>query len=198
MQPGTDGKSRWPAGLNDANAVFQKDGVFHVMHQCDGGPAGMACGGGHEGPLPRPIPGEQTYWHSWGHVVSVPGPAGFKWRRLPDPLTPLATNYEHGSDCDGTVSFPPGIAPVMTFGPGCGYKYPANTTGTTGMARPVNLSDPLLTEWSKAAPLTFAAGSPPCSYAGPPGRVWPSPGNATRTWNLVCGVGGSPGAITPW
>ena len=30
-------------------------------------------------------------------------------------------------DCDGTVSFPPGVSPVMTFGPGCGYKYPANS-----------------------------------------------------------------------
>ena len=78
-------------------------------------------------------------------------------------------------DCDGTVSFPPGVSPGMTFGPGCGY--PANATGTTGMARPSNHSDPLMVQWSKAAPLKFAPGSPPCSYAGPPGRVWPSPGN---------------------
>ena len=42
------------------------------MHQCDGGHGSpnMPCGGGHEGPLKPPVPGEQTYWHSWGHVVS--------------------------------------------------------------------------------------------------------------------------------
>ena len=26
-----------PGGVNDANAVFGHNGVFHIMHQCDGG-----------------------------------------------------------------------------------------------------------------------------------------------------------------
>ena len=36
----------WPGGVNDANGVFGRDGTFHIMHQCDGGPYGMPCGGG--------------------------------------------------------------------------------------------------------------------------------------------------------
>ena len=35
MEPGEDGTA-WPMGLNDANAVFQHRGIFHIMHQCDG------------------------------------------------------------------------------------------------------------------------------------------------------------------
>ena len=46
--------------MNDANAVFQHAGVFHIMHQCDGGPPGVPCGGGWEGPNPHPLPGEQV------------------------------------------------------------------------------------------------------------------------------------------
>ena len=42
MQPQADGS--WKAGtLNDANAVFERQGVFHVMHQCDGGAPGYPC-----------------------------------------------------------------------------------------------------------------------------------------------------------
>ena len=49
MFPGINGTS-WPGGVNDANAVFQLNGVGHIMHQCDGGPKGVPCGGGWEGP----------------------------------------------------------------------------------------------------------------------------------------------------
>lgn len=67
MQPGAN-NTTWPGGVNDANAVFEHRGVFHVMHQahipiqvqrsflthrmqCDGGgPQGLPCGGGHSGP----------------------------------------------------------------------------------------------------------------------------------------------------
>lgn len=39
-------------GCNDANAIFQHRGIFHMLHQCDGGPAGMPWGGGWEGRNP--------------------------------------------------------------------------------------------------------------------------------------------------
>lgn len=69
--------------------------LFHIMHQCDGGHGSpsMPCGGGHEGPLKPPVPGEQAYWHSWGHVVSEDM---VRWKRVPDVLTPTPKGYEHG------------------------------------------------------------------------------------------------------
>ena len=31
MQPGNNGTT-WPGGVNDANAVFEHNGLFHVMY----------------------------------------------------------------------------------------------------------------------------------------------------------------------
>ena len=45
-----------------------------------------------------------------------------RWRRLPDALVPNTTDYEHGEACDGSVSFPEGLGPVMLYGPGCDHK----------------------------------------------------------------------------
>ena len=74
-----NGTIPWPGGVNDANAVFERDGVFHVMHQCDGGgPAGLPCGGGHSGPGTKK---GQTWWHTWGHLVSEDL---VHWRRVAD------------------------------------------------------------------------------------------------------------------
>ena len=183
MFPGLNG-SRWPGGLNDANAVFQAGGVAHIMHQCDGGPKGTPCGGGWEGPnkfvtrdspctcilknssagrvqashmfsggvnasagqcwedddanyltaghivpplhvpsaakccdachgqqgctfytcIADPPRGAQTYYHSWGHVISKDLA---RWTRIADALAPEVSDYEHGADC---VSFPPACA----------------------------------------------------------------------------------------
>ena len=38
MFPG-ENNATWPGGVNDANGIFRRDGVWHVFHQCDGGPA---------------------------------------------------------------------------------------------------------------------------------------------------------------
>eukprot|EP01044_Picomonas_judraskeda_P019040 COSAG03_NODE_3920_length_1759_cov_2.032530_4_plen_187_part_01 len=100
--PGKNGAT-WPGGVNDANAVFGRSGVFHIFHQCDGGPSGVPCGGGWEGANPHPTPAESKWFHSWGHVISKNLAT---WQRLPDALTPNLTNYEHGEACDGSISFP--------------------------------------------------------------------------------------------
>ncbi len=187
---GLNGTS-WPGGVNDVNAVFQYQGVWHVMHQCDGGDAGVPCGGGWEGPTKHPDPRTQTYYHSWGHVVSTDL---VRWKRLPDALVPNTTNFEHGADCDGSVSFPPGLGPVMMYGPGCGYHGPDDTSGrlglgdapVVGVALPENASDPELTQWVKSpdAPVSFAATSPPCSFAG---SVWQNGDH----WSLLCTADGT-------
>jgi hypothetical protein len=184
----TDGTLPWPGGVNDANAVFQHAGTFHLMHQCDGGPAGAAgafCGGGWEGPNPHPVPGEQTYYHTWGHVVSTDL---CHWRRIADTLTPNRTNYEHSADCDGSVSFPPGVGPVLLYGPGCGWRGDAPDLGdapVVAVAFPSNRSDPLLAEWVRRPdrPVAFAQGSPPCSFAG---SVWR---HNVSHWSMVCTTG---------
>lgn len=49
----------WPGGVNDANALYQHNGIFHMMHQCDGAPPGVPCGGGWEGSNKNHQPGEQ-------------------------------------------------------------------------------------------------------------------------------------------
>ena len=197
MFPGANGTS-WPGGVNDANAIFQHRGVFHMMHQCDGGPAGLPCGGGWEGRNPHPDKDEQTFFHSWGHVVSTDLA---RWRRVPDALTPSFKGYEHGSDCDGTVSFPAGLGPVALYGPGCGFsggegrgeglpgrRRVRRDAARIGVAVAANASDPWLLGWVRSPnlPVTFAPGSPPCSFAG---TVWKH--NDTH-WSLVCSGSGNP------
>eukprot|EP00035_Acanthoeca_spectabilis_P011596 m.204598 g.204598 ORF g.204598 m.204598 type:complete len:549 (-) comp15394_c0_seq4:139-1785(-) len=179
------GTIAWPGGVNDANAVFQHRGIYHLMHQCDGGPPGVPCGGGWEGPNQHPVPGEQTYYHSWGHVVSTDL---CHWRRITDALTPNLTDYEHGADCDGSISFLDSVGPVMLYGPGCGWKGGVSELGdnpVVALAVPANSSDPLLAKWIRHPdrPLSFADGSPPCSFAG---SVWR---HNTTHWSMVCTSG---------
>ena len=181
--PGLHGAT-WPGGVNDVNAVFGRNNVFHIMHQCDGGPADVPCGGGWEGANPHPNKDESNWFHSWGHVISHDLA---RWQRLPDALVPDSTNYEHGEACDGSVSFPETLGPVMLYGPGCdhrgddgGLKAGLGDAPVIAVAWPDNATDPKLQNWTKSSsnPVQFAAGSPPCSFAG---RVWKT-NNASAPW----------------
>ncbi len=178
-QPGASGTA-WPGGLNDINAVFQYRGLFHVMHQCDGGPAGAPCGGGHTGPATKK---GESWFHSWGHAVSEDL---VHWTRLPDVLVPppygTPGDYELGEDCDGTVSFT-SQGPVIMFGPNCAPPR-LNDAAIVAVARPANASDPFLRDWIKDArnPIEFAGR--PCSF---PGAVWDAADGSH--WNMICAVG---------
>ena len=174
-QPGANGTA-WPGGLNDINAVFQRDGIFHVFHQCDGGPPGAPCGGGHTGPGTRK---GESWFHSWGHVVSTDL---VHWERLPDALVPppygTPGDYELGEDCDGTLSFTPD--PVIMFGPSCDPPR-LGDAAIVAVARPENASDPLLTNWTRDPRNPVAFDGRPCSFPGP---VWRSRNGSH--WNMLC------------
>jgi len=119
---------------------------------------------------------------------------GGKWRRVADALIPNITNYEHGADCDGSVSFVGDVGPLIMFGPGCGYHggtkpmAVGNTVGdaaVVGLALAADPGDARLLRWNKSErnPLVFSNDSQPCSFAG---QVWHNGDH----WNLVCSVGG--------
>lgn len=147
------------------------------------------------------------------------------WRRIQDALAPNWTNFEHGADCDGSISFPRGMGTaVAMYGPGCGYKGGPDITVDTkpdgsdngkdggggdgngrghinsqirsrqrrdaaviGVALPQNVSDPYMTAWVKIPdrPVSFAQGSPPCSFAG---SVWR---HNDSHWSMVCSGSGT-------
>lgn len=122
---------------------------------------------------------------------------GARWRRVLDALQPTinGSDNDHGADCDGTVGLLPGVGPVATYGPGCGFPCGPGHKSTApfcgpaqvGLAVAADPADPDLVEWSKLPPLTFASGSRPCDAANPPGRLWKS---ATgKRWNMICGAG---------
>ena len=140
--------------------------------------------------------------HAFSHLVSADGA---HWRRLPDALVPLNSSSYDGADgdCDGTVSFPAGIGPVIMWGADCGRgKWPPPESGSDGagstvgepqtrdyprvaMAMAANATDPLLERWVKstANPIAWADPTRPCSF---PGRVWRSDAGGERHWSMVC------------
>ena len=68
----------WPGQANDANAIFEHEGVMHIMFQTactklDAQPGGI-CEGGKVGA------------HAFSHLVSEDG--GARWRRIDDALKP--------------------------------------------------------------------------------------------------------------
>ena len=74
---------------NDANAVFEHAGVYHLMFQTDctkdDAQSGGICVGGKVG------------GHAFSHLVSTDGA---HWRRLPDALIPMNTSSYDGADGD--------------------------------------------------------------------------------------------------
>ena len=95
--------------LNDANAIFQYRGLWHVMFQSgDGTP---------------------PYGWRWAHKVSNDL---VHWYPIADALTPKMTEHTTWDDkgaCDGTLSFPDlgtapfdGTVPVILYGPDLGSR----------------------------------------------------------------------------
>ena len=197
----------WTDQGNDANGVFEHDGVYHIMFQTDctaedALPGGICAGG-------------KVGTHSFSHLVSTDGA---RWQRLPDALVPLNTStYDSADgDCDGTVSFPEGIGPVVMWGADCGRgKFPPDAAAAAvpsqrhtqdqraprtrdypriAMARADNASDPYLKRWNKsvANPISWADPTRPCSF---PGRVWRSDAGGKRHWSMVCC--GATSVLTP-
>ena len=137
----------------DINALFQYRGQWHLMQQ----------------------------WHlrpktAIGHAHS---PDLLRWTRLPDALESGASGDEQCYDgspslvagADGTT-----LEPVLMIDGGCGMKGPGgapcmessgNDTGGV-LARPMNLSDPTLSQWTKEGPLHFAG----CDGSAGPSPMW--------------------------
>jgi hypothetical protein len=214
MRPRPSDGLMWPGQANDANAVFEHDGVLHIMFQTDctkpdSSTTGGICAGGKVGA------------HAFSHLVSEDG--GVHWRRITDALIPMPGSSYDGSDgdCDGTVSFPAGIGPVIMWGANCGTgKWPPKPPSPpavppaaaaedgdrssklrsadyprVAVATAANATDPLLEYWHKAAdnPVVWTDPTQPCSF---PGRVWRSGAKATGEpahWSMV-GTGAREGA----
>jgi len=175
--------------LNDANAIAEYKGIYHVMMQEGGG--------------------------NWSHGVSNDM---VSWYLIEDALDsgPDFPHSRPGSDrnpCDGSLSFPDlgaapynGSAPVVVYDAACGVPLAppaAKGGGQLGagddvdrleVALPSDPSDPYLRKWTKTrpGPVKFEGGSPPCAF---PSRVWKSTSAAVLTWNMLCvSHGGEPWA----
>jgi hypothetical protein len=164
--------------LNDANAVFEHAGIYHVMNQ------------GSTGPSPVPVDSaNQTVVVNITHAVSNDL---VHWYRVQDAVPRTIQGA-----CDGTVSFPGGSAfgtsPVLLFGPDCADPDGFPHEGELGSADyprvatafPADPNDPHLIHWRKALRnVSFVNGttpSEPCSF---PGKVWRS--TVGPYWNMLC------------
>jgi hypothetical protein len=156
--------------LNDANAIFEYKGVYHVMNQ-----GGFQVNG--------------TGKVNWTHAVSNDL---VRWYRVEDSIP-------HGIQgaCDGTASFPggpEGSAPVIMWGPDCadgtGFPHYESESGLkdyprAAVARPADPTSPHLIKWVKGpSNVSFTNGSTqtePCSF---PGKVWKS--EVGEYYNMLC------------
>ena len=154
--------------LNDANAIFQYRGLWHVMFQSGDGPP--------------------PYGWRWAHKVSNDL---VHWYPIADALTPKMTENTTWDDkgaCDGTLSFPDlgtapfdGTVPVILYGPDCGVNV------SVELAVPADPDDPFLANWvngggEAAGHVTFEGIE--CQF---PGRVWKS--EAGPYWNMLGSLG---------
>ena len=149
--------------LNDANAIFQHNGYYHVFFQ-----------------------GYQVQGFGWYHAVSKDL---YRWKQLPNTFASTTDSEETWDvDCDGGLSFPSGIGAVILYGQNCGTPVPPSPPGAAvgaedaprvRVARPVNPHDPLLQDWLRdpAGAVNFTG--IPCSFAG---RVWQAHGK----WHMLC------------
>ena len=156
--------------LNDANAIFEFRGIYHIMAQHGGG--------------------------NWTHAVSNDL---VRWWSLPDALDGNASSSWDQGTCDGVVSFPDlrrapynGSTPVLLYGPDCGKKLPpvpppqqrglgSGDYPSVAVALPAQGGeDAYLARWTASAnPVSFDG--VPCSF---PGRVWRS--EVGPRWKMLC------------
>merc|ERR1712072_427174 len=154
--------------LNDANAIFQYKGLWHVMNQAGGG--------------------------NWTHAISADLA---HWFHIDDALGRNgSSSWDHSGPCDGTASFPnlgygpyDGSTPVIMYGPDCGQPIGSNDAPRVEPALPADPTDPYLRKWVKTPNGPVKFDGTPCSF---PGRVWKS--KAGNYWNMLCALDGK----TPW
>ena len=166
--------------LNDANAVFEYKGIYHVMNQAGGG--------------------------NWTHAISNDL---VHWFHIADALGrgPKASTWDDQGACDGTVSFPDlgkapydGTVPILMYGPDCGRDLPPGEGGLRAGAKsgdaarievclPKEPESPYVTDWIKTQPGPVHFEGTPCSF---PGRVWKS--KVGNYWNMLCALNGG----APW
>eukprot|EP00041_Stephanoeca_diplocostata_P017920 m.370352 g.370352 ORF g.370352 m.370352 type:complete len:629 (+) comp20858_c0_seq34:199-2085(+) len=150
--------------LNDANAIFEYKGIYHVMCQAGGG--------------------------NWTHAVSNDL---VRWFRVQDALGrgDKDSTWDRFGPCDGTASFPgasQGEAPIIMYGPDCadGTGFPPISAHRLGdypraaIARPADPSSPYLLQWIKG-PSNATFNGEPCSF---PGKVWKS--SVGDRFNMLC------------
>ena len=158
--------------LNDANAIAEYKGIFHVMMQEGGG--------------------------NWSHGVSNDM---VHWFLIEDALDsgPKSIGFPDVAPCDGSLSFPDlgeapynGSTPIIVYDAACGVPLKAakvrDDVDRLEVARPSDPADSYLRSWTKTlpGPIKFVGGSPPCAF---PSRVWKSESSAS-TWNMLCDIGG--------
>lgn len=154
--------------LNDANAIFEYKGIYHVMCQAGGG--------------------------NWTHAVSNDL---VTWYRVKDALGrgPKNSSWDRFGPCDGTASFPgdgQGVGPIIMYGPDC--TDPLNLSQPlvkmdaqvevgdyprAAIARPADPTSPHLIEWVKGNDQVKFDGEP-CSF---PGKIWKS--EVGDYWNML-------------
>eukprot|EP00035_Acanthoeca_spectabilis_P009324 m.165748 g.165748 ORF g.165748 m.165748 type:complete len:600 (-) comp14685_c0_seq3:70-1869(-) len=159
--------------LNDANAIFEWKGMYHVMNQG----------------APPPTHVNSTPMVNWTHAVSSDL---VHWYRVQDAVSndPSKPWVRFGA-CDGTASFPgPGVrgadgGPLILFGPDCADPtgFPHEQLGDyprAAVAVPADPSSPHLLDWV-VGPSNVSFDGEPCSF---PGKVWRS--TRGNYWNMLC------------
>jgi hypothetical protein len=156
----------WPT---DGNALFKYKGHYHLMHQ------------------------DHTHGTTWGHVVSVDLAHWTRVRPIFSPKDPYnRKQIPAEGQCDGSLSFPEGIGPVVLWTPDCDVGTitpPHNGSNAFGsghdlpraaVAFPRDNQDELLLDFvMQPALIDFGSSHP----GGDPGRVWKS--TRGEYWNAI-------------
>ena len=170
--------------LNDANAIAEYKGIYHVMMQEGGG--------------------------NWSHAVSN---NMVQWYLVEDALDSGGENvrFPDVGPCDGSLSFPDlgeapynGSTPLIVYDAACGVPLirsnvkrgephvgAGDDVDRLEVARPADPSDPYLRSWTKTLPGPIQFDGAPCAF---PSKVWRSESAVTPAWNMLCNMHGN----QPW